>query len=435
MTPPTLGRRHRVALAVLAAVAVVAVPVAVLAARGDEPASETGPSRPEKHPQATMSPDASPAGSEGWRTEIPADVRIDRALPDSENGLVHDRISRRVCDVELFPTDAVIDARAVTASGHKYAEARELRLFHDDRAAHRFVAHVRGAVTACPTQEVDGTLWQHRLRPSAIGGEEGVTAVQSFEVGGTVPLGANWWEVARVGNAVLITGTGSELAPGRPLDRAVHAHAVALRPVVEAMCVFAAPGCSADIPDTFPLLDGWPADDFAEPSPGYGRHGPGRDLAPLRLVACGRRLVDAPHTDRLLARWTNVEDFRTRQLTTFATNREAVAHVRAVADLYRSCPTEDEQAGYVQVTELRPTDEGDQSVAVVRRQVFDDAPAVGLEVIRLVRVGRAVLVDVVSNEGGAGPDPEAEVLRAIEGQARASTKVVEAMCAFTEGGC
>ncbi len=201
------------------------------------------------------------------------------------------------------------------------------------------------------------------------------------------------------------------------------------------MCVFAADGCASGIPDDFPLADGYPEDDDAEPGPGYGRHGPSRTLTPIQFVACGDRLTDATHDDRLLARWTNVEDFRARQLTTFADADQAAARVGALTDLYRACPAEDESDDYVQLTDVRRTAYGDESWAVVRRQELGGSPAVGLTVLHIVRVGRAVLVDTASTEGGAGPDPEGDIRRQLGEQARASASVVAAMCLFTEQGC
>ena len=84
---------------------------------------------------------------------------------------------------------------------------------------------------------------------------------------------------------------------------------------------------------------------------------------------------------------------------------------------------------------MRAPPYGGESWAIVRRQEYADAPAVGLEVLHVVRFGRAVLVDTASTEGGAGADPEADVRRQVGEQARASSGVVAAMCFFSEPGC
>ena len=87
------------------------------------------------------------------------------------------------------------------------------------------------------------------------------------------------------------------------------------------------------------------------------------------------------------------------------------------------------------MTEVRRTAEGGESWAVVRRQEYDGHPAVGLEILHVIRLGRAVLVDTTSSEAGAGPDPEADVRRQLDDQTTATAGVVAAMCAFTEAGC
>jgi hypothetical protein len=451
MTKTTL-RRHHVIAAALATAALVAVPVVVMA-RDDAPApgpARTEPSRtPAPTPASDGGADSSTPGPEaayqpqpfhaaaydGWRTTVPTELAVAARLPEPEAELSYDGLAMRLCGAELFPTTGIVDRRAVSSTGPEHGEIRDLRLFADDRAAHRFLVRVRTAVEGCPAQDVGGTLWRHHLRPSELGGQETLTAVQTFETDGVVAPAANWWEVSRVGNAVLLTGTGGEWMPGRPLEHAIREHAREVRPIVGSMCVFAADGCSTGISDDFPLADGYPEDDEAERGPGYGRHGPSRTLTPLQLVACGERLPGATHDDRLLARWTDVEDFRSRQLTTFADAEQAANRVAALTDLYRRCPSEDESDDYVQLTDVRRTAYGDESWAVVRRQELDGAPAVGLTVLHVVRVGRAVLVDTASTEGGAGEDPEADIRRQVGEQARASTGVVAAMCVFTDDGC
>jgi hypothetical protein len=448
----TTFRRRRVVAAVLATTALVAVPVVVIARDGGSasrsartgptltatpsPPAGLGSSAASSAPEPSYQPEPFHAAAHGrWRTTVPPELNVDAELPEPETELSYDGVAMRLCGAELFPTTGILDRRAVSSTGPEYAEIRDLRVFADDHAAHRFLVRIRLAVAACPEQNVGGTLWRHLLQPSALGGQETLTAVQTFETDGVVAPAANWWEVARVGNAVLLTGSGGELMPGRPLDLAIREHARGVQPIVRSMCVFAAGGCASGIPDDFPLADGYPEDDEAELGPGYGRHGPTRDLTPLPFVACGDRLADAPHDDRLLARWTNVEDFRSRQLTTFVDAEQAAARVAALTDFYRRCPTEDESDGYVQVTDVRRTAYGDESWAVVRRQELGGAPAVGLTVLHVVRVGRAVFVDTASTEGGAGEDPEADILRQVGEQARASAGVVAAMCAYTEAGC
>ena len=328
----------------------------------------------------------------------------------------------RLCGAELFPTTGILDRRAVSSTGPEYGEIRDLRLFADDREAHRFLTEIRRAVAACPEQDVGGTIWRHRLRASGVSGQETLTAVQTFETDGVVPPGANWWEVARVGNAVLLTGTGGEWPPGRPLDRAIREHARGVSPVVRSMCVFAADGCASGIPDDFPLAAGYPDDDEAEPGPGYGRHGPSRTLAPTSVHGV-RKTSSARRPRRPAARPLD----QRRGLP-----RPAADHLprRRAWPPPASPPSPTSTAGAPSRTRATTTSSSRTyaapPTATSRGPSYaawscGGAPGVGLTVLHIVRVGRAVLVDTASNEGGAGPDPEGDIRRQIGEQARAST--------------
>ena len=145
----------------------------------------------------------------------------------------------------------------------------------------------------------------------------------------------------------------------------------------------------------------------------------------------GSSLDEPPHVDQLRASWTNVEDYRDRQLTTFEDAAQAVTYVQGLTDFYRSCPEEDGgQAGSTIVHEVSRTAVGGESWAVVTYYEFDGAPAVGLTVVHVIRLGRAVLIDTTSNEG-SGPGRSAQ----IREQTNAAVDVVSAMCLFTEAGC
>jgi hypothetical protein len=145
----------------------------------------------------------------------------------------------------MFPIEGVVDRLVISSSGPEYAEARDLRVFATDAVAHDFVSGIGVAVAACPTLKVRSTVWSQELRVPGIGGEESLTVVQTFATDGVVAPGANWWEVVRVGNAVLLTGTGGEWGPGSALDLARQEHARAVRPIVVGLCVFSAAGCPA----------------------------------------------------------------------------------------------------------------------------------------------------------------------------------------------
>ena len=179
------------------------------------------------------------------------------------------------------------------------------------------------------------------------------------------------------------------------------------------------------IPDDFPLLDGYPTDDQAEPGRDFGRHGPSRDLEPIRFEACGTRLPLPDVVDELRAGWTNVEDFRERQLSVFASDAKAEQFLAAIENLYAGCQREDTEDGYTSVNELFEGTLGDESVTHVRHYEYDGAAAIGLSTTTIVRVGSWVLVSSTHNEGGGGPDPDREVRDA----AAAGTQAVEGFVA------
>jgi hypothetical protein len=189
-----------------------------------------------------------------------------------------------------------------------------------------------------------------------------------------------------------------------------------------------------EIPDGFPLASGWPDDSQAE-SEEMGLEGPNRKLDSLLFTHCHATFDDPDYVDRLRAQWTNVEDYRGRQLTTYADADQAVAAVKGLTDFHRDCPTEDAGGGYARVTDVQRTQVGGESWALVTHYEFGDAPAVGLTITHVIRLGRAVLIDTTSNEGGAGQDRRREIDDQLAAMTSAAAQPVSRMCAFTEAGC
>lgn len=233
--------------------------------------------------------------------------------------------------------------------------------------------------------------------------------------------------------AIALTGCREQPEPREPGEATTQA-----QPVVTADpdAVPTESAGTSDIPDGFPLAAGWPDDGAAEPGRGNGLTEPTKKLQPMRFVACGDRMVLGGGTDRLGARWRNVEDYRARQLTTYATAEDAAAVVAALVALHRVCPTEERaDDGYTTIVDVIRQEVGGDSWAIVHRFEFQDAPAVGLGVHLVVRLGRSVLVDEAWNESGAGPDPDVDVRSQVREQLAMTSEVVAAMCTFTIDGC
>ncbi|HEY3014738.1 MAG TPA: hypothetical protein VGJ41_06480 [Nocardioides sp.] len=184
-----------------------------------------------------------------------------------------------------------------------------------------------------------------------------------------------------------------------------------------------------EIPDDFPLAAGWPDPSQSE----YGDkalEGPSRTLPALDITACGHHLPDLGNLDRLDATWKNVEDYRSRELLTFGTAQEAVTYVAHLRAIWMDCPSEDVGDGQTAVHELRPTQVGGESVALVTSYEMGGAPAIGLSVDHVIRLGRSVLVDTTSTEGTKdGLDQQ------LAEMTDETAPVVAAMCLFTKAGC
>lgn len=191
-----------------------------------------------------------------------------------------------------------------------------------------------------------------------------------------------------------------------------------------------------EIPSDFPLLEGWPDSNGAELEPGWGRQGPSADLgyAELEFGACGEPLPLPPVTGRLQAAYLDAEDFRGRQLLSFAGAEEAVAFVGEVAEFYSSCP-EEVQGDSVSIYTVVPTQVGGQSLAIGRTSTINGEPSFPLIVVQVVRLGRSVLLDYTYGEGTGGSDPAAAIRERADFMAVNAAEVVAAMCAFTAAGC
>ncbi len=186
---------------------------------------------------------------------------------------------------------------------------------------------------------------------------------------------------------------------------------------------------AAAIPDGFPLLDGWPE----EAGDGEGRVGPARDLEPIGVDVCGKALPDPEHADRLVARFDNVEDYRTRQLTTYASAEEAVAAVAAIRELFESCPKGPvREDGHTPNWAVRDTTIGGESFAVLGWDTLDGSPTTFGDTLLVVRLGSSVLV--VAHSGHSG-NPQGRETEAVDQIVQESASVVDRMCTWTAAGC
>lgn len=433
----TRSARRALLLAVLA--------LALIGCRSERP---TPTAEPTARPTHTVHPEAAteqptprvrlafrPTPYDGWLNRIPRGLPLAVGMPrpDGDFQRSHAPVRLLTCGHEVFGrrSDAV-DTRAVTTTGPEFGDQHALLLFADDRAASDYLDRALARAQTCPSETHGTTTWSLALRPT----RAGFLAVRTYADSGLVVPGADWWEGSRVGNVVLLTSMGGEYLPDT-LRRGIREHRSQLRPLVRSLCAFTPEGCPAQDPDIateFPLTAGYPADQDAE-GPGYGLEGPTRALPLGDFELCDSH-SDLPRpTDELGAGWTNVEDFRDRHLLTFPDAVAASDWIGRLRAFWTACPREPTGAGFVGLQTLRRTAVGGESWALVRHFRYQSSPGIGLVVIQVVRLGRAVLVDQVSNEGGAGPELEAEVSGVLDGMTKASRTVVAAMCVYTAAGC
>jgi hypothetical protein len=447
---------NRIAVAGLVAVAValVTVPVAVVASdrldrsSAPRPTDEATwpPTQPTEAPETSSGPAPSPtspaterpdpftpASYDAWLVTIPPEVTVSAGLPADGGDYQRSTgaVTESFCGADGLPVAGVLDTRRNGMVGPEFADLRDLRLYADDAAAHDLLVRVREAAEGCPEDEHGRTRWLTDVTGPDLG-EEAVRVVRTYETDGLVNLGATFWHVVRVGNAVLVTAQSGEYLPGDTLGQGIESHERTIAPIIARLCEFGASGCAAagDIPDDVPLAAGWPDDDAAEPGPRYGLRGPDRSLGPLTWTLCEESFTASGERDRLRADWHNVEDYRGRELLTFDDADDAVAFTGELVAFWESCPRQDHGDGYESVNDVRPTGAGGESYALLRWSEYDGSPGVGLTVVHVTRLGRSVLVDQASNEGSRAGAPAQ-----VAGQIAAADPIVAAMCRFTLAGC
>ena len=184
------------------------------------------------------------------------------------------------------------------------------------------------------------------------------------------------------------------------------------------------------IPADFPLAAGYPEVTGVDEE----LQGPAPDVETFGGVsACDRALVDAAEpTARLATTFAQPEDYRARQLTTYASQADAVAQLDAFVSLHQACPRETWPDSPDTVIDVAPGTVGDASWTIARTYEMDGSFVPGIEVVVAARVGNAILFSSESNEGGGDASAVRQSRRMGE---RAVAPVLDAMCVFAADGC
>ena len=189
------------------------------------------------------------------------------------------------------------------------------------------------------------------------------------------------------------------------------------------------PDAVTAIPAGFPLADGYPADAGVDEE----RQGPAADVdAFTGMQACDEQLERRPHADRLAATFSQPEDYRGRELTTYTSESDALDQLTRVVTLYEGCPRQSFEGGPDTVTTVEPGSLGDSSYTITRYSELDGSYPPGMEVIVAVQVNNALLLSSEANEGGGSLQGIRQAAGRAEGVVGA---VVQAMCVFAADGC
>ncbi len=414
-----------------------------LAACGSRPsggaASPDGPAADRASGEATTTPE--PA------TGIPDDFPLSAGMAGPEDDIPTSRSGTGLRSLELCGTSPLRglgtrDRMVADNSGGESLDTRELVLLGSPEEARLVARAFSDLPIGCDRPTTSGGMeTTTEVHGSTFGAAPAAVLVQGYVFDGEPGPGHLVVHVVPVGAALLVTETYGEWPD---VAEGVARTAEPVAEVVDAMAVFAddsepvttdpesvSPATSAEIPDDFPMLAGWPASSTAEAD--GGRRGPTRDGDALGFSACDEPWQEPAHVDRLRSDWVNAEDYRFRQLTTYVDDDAAVDAVEGLVSQQRSCPTEPpDEDGFGTTREVRPVALGDDAWAILERDTFNGSPSIFGESAVVVRVGRAVLV---VRHGGHAGYPDGDGQDQVEAMGSQAAQAIAQMCQFTRTGC
>lgn len=414
-----------------------------LAACGSQPSGDASSGNGASGGDRTTVEQDAAAAAGSPATSIPDDFPLSAGMGGPDDTIATSRTGTGLRSLELCGTSPLRglgtrDRMVADNSGGEALSTRELVLLGSPEEA----ALVAQAFTDLPTDcdrptTTGGMETTTEVRESPFGEAPAAVLVQGYVFAGEPGPGHLVVHVVPVGAALLVTqmyGEWTDVAKG------VDDTTELLATTVEAMAVFAeddpptgspeASPATAEIPDDFPLLAGWPQ---SAESDGDGRSGPTRTGDPVEFTACDEEWREPAPADRLRADWDDAEDYRTRQLTTYDSDEAAVGAVAGLVALQRSCPSEPaDTEGFGVEREVRPVAFGDEAWAILERDTFNGSQSIFGASTLVVRVGRAVLV---VRHGGHAGYPDGDGQRQVDAMASQAARSIAQMCQFTRTGC
>jgi hypothetical protein len=424
-------RRRNTALAtvggVAAALVAVAVPLSVMSGAGDD--------RPDISP-------APPAPSVSWLQEVPEDFPLHAEL----TGGTRDGKEMSVPEACGTPFWSMADttdvAEASAVSDPESYTARTLAVYPDQVSAEQALDGIRAAAAACPEEpdSRDDTTLFYDVLDRDLGTEDSLVLVEAVRYDDGLVANTTVTLLGRTGNALLLDQSYSSSGGQQTVEQMVRTSQVRGALTWSAMCVFSADPCGATdgtdgpdepaaqvVPDGFPLLSGWPTDSAGGE---FGLAGPTRTgLDVIEPEACGAVAEVPEHTDLVRGAFNSPEDYRQRQLLTFATVEEADAYVDDVLAIFDDCFEVETEDGSTRLTQVITDMSGtaDRAGGAVTRYERDGEPVPGMSTLLVVRVGSAVLLAENQSEGNGGLEPAAATQEAFTAIVAESRAVVDAM--------
>lgn len=231
-------RRRRnalVAVGSVAAVAIIAAPIAVLAQRQgpSEPQPMPAPSRTTQVPE-TFDVTAVPAGSP-LRFEVGSSL-LEDVVPCGTGGfstLAHDDL----------PDASDVLGASVGEQWTESTDVRTLALYDDDETASRALAELRAAVLACPEDTHGRTTYRWAVVDAPTVGQESLVISQQVPFDATLLSDLTLIQVVREGNALLLASTHTSAGGDQAIAETLPALTELTAPVVDQLCTFSPEGC------------------------------------------------------------------------------------------------------------------------------------------------------------------------------------------------
>jgi hypothetical protein len=241
-------RRHRnnalAAIGALAAVAVIATPLAV-AARGDHAA-----------PMPANPPSPNRTVQTAWLRTIPGDFDLTTLPGEATFAFTARDVSvvddLTLCGVPTFstrsddPAGPALDSRGAVygEGGTESSAGRTLALYPSDRAAAKALDAIRHGVETCPVEtQGSGAPLVHDTVEADLATDDSFVFTQQSRMDKDLYADLTVFQVARVGNALYLATTHTSAGGPQVVDAEVQRMARMSAPVLSDLCVFAADPC------------------------------------------------------------------------------------------------------------------------------------------------------------------------------------------------